>query len=69
MTKKALLLPVLVVVGFVLVGCGLLREPEEASGPVEAIPLEVQATVMRVACRRRSWRARRRQRWSAKRLA
>ncbi|MFW6068638.1 MAG: YceI family protein [Chloroflexota bacterium] len=45
MTSRVLLLPVLVVVGFLLVGCGLLREPEEASGPIEAIPLEVQATV------------------------
>jgi len=28
---------------FALTACGLLQEPEEASGPIEAIPLETQA--------------------------
>lgn len=45
MTSRVWLLTVLVVVGILLAGCGLLREPEEASGPIEAIPLELQTPV------------------------
>jgi len=43
--KKRLLTPfLLLLLGlFALSACGLLQEPEEASGPIEAIPLETQA--------------------------
>ena len=42
MSKRILPLGVLGILAlFVLGACGLLQEPEEASGPIEAIPLEI----------------------------
>lgn len=46
MKIRVFLLPMLVVVGFLVVGCGLLREPEGASGPIEAIPLALETPVV-----------------------
>ncbi len=46
--KKRVLTPfLLLLLGlFALTACGLLQEPEEASGPIEAIPLETQAAAV-----------------------
>lgn len=33
---------VMAIVALLAAGCGLLRDPEEASGPIEAIPLELE---------------------------
>lgn len=33
---------IMIIVALLATGCGLLREPEEASGPIEAIPLELE---------------------------
>lgn len=48
MKIRVLLLPMLVVVAVLAAGCGLLREPEEASGPIEAVPLEMETPVVDV---------------------
>jgi len=37
------LLLLTLIAAFALVGCGVLQEPEAASGPIEAIPLETQS--------------------------
>lgn len=49
--KKRVLTPfLLLLLGlFALTACGLLQEPEEASGPIEAIPLETQAAAVATA--------------------
>ena len=43
MKKRVVTLMILTVLAVALAACGLLQEPEEASGPIEAIPLETQA--------------------------
>lgn len=43
MKKLTLYLLVSLIVVFALVGCGVLQEPEAASGTIEAIPLETQS--------------------------
>lgn len=44
MMKRVWVLFLLSIPVLSLAACGLLREPEEASGPIEAIPLEVEQT-------------------------
>ncbi len=43
MKKQLVSLMIVTVLALALAACGLLQEPEEASGPIEAIPLETQA--------------------------
>lgn len=43
MKKLTYLLLITVMGAFFLAGCGVLQEPEAASGPIEAIPLETQS--------------------------
>lgn len=43
MKKTVHYLLILFMAAIALTGCGLLQEPEEASGPLEAIPLETQS--------------------------
>ena len=42
MPKKITILLLLTITALLAAGCGLLREPEEASGPLAAIPLELE---------------------------
>ncbi len=43
MKKQLVTLMIVTLLALALAACGLLQEPEEASGPIEAIPLETQA--------------------------
>lgn len=43
MKKLTVYLLLSLIAAFALVGCGVLQEPEAASGPIEAIPLETQS--------------------------
>lgn len=43
MKKTKLMISVLIILLFALSACGLLRDPEQASAPIEAIPLATEA--------------------------